>query len=110
MDCKLVLEGCKQASVEVVVEDCTLVVYILACWQADMFALEDHKLVFWVVQASYKQALFEVVHKKACPKVGNFVLVHYKLVVWVACKRALVEVVDCKPVPWWLQHKLDWVH
>ena len=90
-------------------EDYTLVVYILACWQACMFALEDHKLVSWVVQASYKQALFEVVHKKACPKVDNFVLVHYKFV-GVACKLALVEVVDCKLVPWWLQHKLDWVH
>ena len=85
-------------------------VYILACLQVDKFVLEDHRQVSWVAQASYKQALFEEVHKKACPMVGNFVLVHYNLVVWVACRQALVEVVDCKLVPWWLQHKLDWEH
>ena len=96
--------------VVVVVLDCILVDYILACLQAGMFALEDHKQVSWVALASYRQALFEEVHKKACPKVDNFVLVHCRLVAWVAYMQALVEVVGCKLVPWWLQHKLDWEH
>ena len=89
----------KQASVEVVAVGCTLVDCILACWQADKFALEHHRQVSWVVQAVYKQASVVEVHKKACPRFDMLVSwVHYKLVVWVVCKLALV--VDCKQVPW----------
>ena len=35
---------------------------------------------------------------------------HSLVVVWVAYMQALVEVVDCKLVPWWLRHTLDWAH